>query len=96
MAAISPASASTTTVCSAGPDDFGTYFDYDNPPVSDTANLKPYFAAETTYVVAGGETCSDGYNPANNCSSVAGGTADIELQPAASRARARSTCWPDA
>ena len=64
----------------AGPDDFGTYFDYDNPPVSDTANLKPYFAAETSYVVAGGETCSDGYSPTNDCSSVAGGTADTELE----------------
>ena len=64
----------------AGPDDFGTYFSYDNPPVSDTANLKPYFAAETQYVVAGGETCADGYNPTNDCSSVAGGTADTELE----------------
>ncbi len=64
----------------AGPDDFGTYFNYDNPPVSDTANLKPYFAAETKYVVAGGETCADDYNPTNDCSSVAGGTADTELK----------------
>ena len=63
----------------AGPDDFGTYFDYDDPPVSDTANLKPYFAAETKYVVAGGETCSDGYSPTNDCASVPGGTADTEL-----------------
>ncbi len=64
----------------AGPDDFGTYFNYDNPPVGDVANLKPYFAAETKYVVAGGETCADDYNPTNDCSSVPGGTADIELK----------------
>jgi hypothetical protein len=64
----------------AGPDDFGTYFNYDNPPVSQVANLKPYFAAETKYVVAGGETCADDYNPTNDCSSVPGGTADTELK----------------
>ncbi len=64
----------------ASPDDFGTYVDYDNPPVSDVANLKPYFAAETKYVVAGGETCFDDYNPTNDCSSVPGGTADVELE----------------
>lgn len=64
----------------AGPTDFGTYFDYDNPPASDVANLKPYFAAETKYVVAGGETCADDYNPTNDCSSVPGGRAEVELR----------------
>lgn len=55
----------------AGPDDFGTFADYGNDATSvnsDTTNLKPYFAADSRYVVVGGETCSDGYNPQNNCS----------------------------
>ncbi|MFK8162631.1 MAG: DUF4832 domain-containing protein [Lewinella sp.] len=57
--------------------DFGTYADYGNgtpgspnPGVGgDTTNLKPYFAQDSRYVVVGGETCADGYNPQSNCSS---------------------------
>ncbi|MEM7571444.1 MAG: DUF4832 domain-containing protein [Bacteroidota bacterium] len=55
----------------AGPDDFGTYADYGNNASganSDTTHLKPYFAADSRFVVVGGETCSDGYNPQNDCS----------------------------
>ncbi|WP_169435036.1 DUF4832 domain-containing protein [Neolewinella persica] len=55
--------------------DFGTYVDYGNGTPGnpnpgaggDTTNLKPYFARDSRYVVVGGETCSDGYNPQNNC-----------------------------
>ena len=41
----------------ASADDFGTYNDYDNA-VSDTANLKPYQAADSKFVLVGGETCA--------------------------------------
>lgn len=55
--------------------DFGTYVDYGNgTPGSpdpgageDTTNLKSYFAQDSRFVVVGGETCSDGYSPQNNC-----------------------------
>lgn len=62
----------------AGPDDFGTYFNYDPPATSDVTNLKSYLAEETRYVVVGGETCSDGYSPTNDCV-IDGGTAETEL-----------------
>lgn len=52
--------------------DYGTYSDYGNSSTSandDTTNLKPYFAADSRYVVVGGETCNDDdYDPENNCS----------------------------
>ena len=56
----------------ASADDFGTYTDYGNSSSSsnsDTTNLKPYFAADSRFVVVGGETCGDAYNPQNNCAS---------------------------
>jgi len=40
----------------ASADDFGTYNDYDNA-VSDTSILKPYKAADSEFVLVGGETC---------------------------------------
>jgi len=49
--------------------DFGTYNDYGNSSSSsteDTANLKPYLAANTKFTAMGGETCS-AYNPYDNC-----------------------------
>ncbi|MEM6398084.1 MAG: DUF4832 domain-containing protein [Bacteroidota bacterium] len=53
--------------------DFGTYNDYGNsssPQIwADTVNLKPYKTSESRFVVIGGETCSDDYNPENNCGS---------------------------
>ncbi|MEM8586254.1 MAG: DUF4832 domain-containing protein [Bacteroidota bacterium] len=65
--------------------DFGTYFDYGNTAsgvaLEDTANLKPYVAADSRFVVVGGETCSDGYDPQNNCSGtdpLAFGDAELE------------------
>jgi hypothetical protein len=65
----------------SGPDDFGTYFSYDNSPFSDTANLKPYFANEGKYVVVGGETCSDTLFPFNDCAASGGGAyGDTELR----------------
>ncbi len=57
----------------ASSNDFGTYEDYGNsssPRVSDGAvlnTLKDYFKADSKYVVVGGETCSDGYSPTNDC-----------------------------
>lgn len=67
----------------ASPDDFGTYFDYGNSStsaVSDTAALKPYTAADSRYVPAGGETCND-FDPASDCSGTSvGARADFELR----------------
>ncbi len=64
--------------------DFGTYFDYgnDNSNVQfDTTNLKPYFAADSRYVPVGGETCSDGYSPQNDCAATNGQAyGDAELR----------------
>lgn len=51
--------------------DYGTYNDYgnsNNPSFSDTAALKPYFAADSRFVGVGGETCDDNYSPQNDCS----------------------------
>ncbi len=56
----------------ASPDDYGTYFDYGNSSsgaISDTSNLKPYFADDSKFVVVGGETCDDNYSPQNDCAS---------------------------
>ena len=67
----------------ASADDFGTYTDYGNsttPRASDGAvlnTLKDYFKADSKFVVVGGETCSDGYSPANDCEP--GGTIQAEF-----------------
>ena len=56
----------------ASADDFGTFTDYGNSSsssMSDTTNLKPYMADDSQFVVVGGETCSDGYSPQNDCAS---------------------------
>ncbi len=64
----------------ASADDFGTYANYDNPPVSDTANLKPYLANDSKYLAAGGETCFE-FNPWNNCAASGGGAyGDTEIR----------------
>ena len=65
----------------ASADDFGTYEDYGNsttPRRTDISNLKEYFAADSKYVVVGGETCSDGYSPENDCAPA--GMADEDLR----------------
>lgn len=65
----------------ASQDDFGTYEDYgssNSPRRMDLTNLKPYFQADSRYVLVGGETCSDAYSPQNNCSPE--GVADRELR----------------
>jgi hypothetical protein len=54
----------------ASADDFGTYEDYGNsssPRTSANTALRKYFADDSKYVVVGGETCSDGYSPQNDC-----------------------------
>ncbi|MEO9817384.1 MAG: DUF4832 domain-containing protein [Flavobacteriaceae bacterium] len=65
----------------ASADDFGTYEDYGNSSserVMDVSNLKPYFQEDSTFVIVGGETCTDEYNPESNCSP--DGIADIDLR----------------
>lgn len=65
----------------ASPDDYGTYEDYGNsssPRKTDIQNLKPYFENDSKYVIVGGETCSDGYSPENDCAPA--GIADIDLR----------------
>jgi len=54
----------------SSPDDYGTFDDYGNsatPRKSQTATLRKYFAADSRFVVVGGETCSDDYSPENDC-----------------------------
>ncbi len=61
--------------------DFGTYEDYGNsssPRETNIEDLKSYFAQDSKYVIVGGETCSDGYSPENDCSPA--GVADKELR----------------
>ncbi|MDT0678556.1 DUF4832 domain-containing protein [Autumnicola musiva] len=65
----------------ASADDFGTYKDYGNsntPASMDIETLKTYFAEDSKWVVIGGETCSDGYSPENDCAP--GGMADEDLR----------------
>ncbi|MEP3838509.1 MAG: DUF4832 domain-containing protein [Algibacter sp.] len=61
-------------------DDYWTYNSFHTwPAVSDTLNLKKYIAAETKFLVFGGETCPGGdngedvYSPYNDCESEGGG-----------------------
>ena len=59
--------------------DYGTYIDLNNNN-PDTTILKPYLAADSKYVVVGGETCGD-INPRSNCADDPdSGDADIELR----------------
>ncbi|MEM6699337.1 MAG: DUF4832 domain-containing protein, partial [Bacteroidota bacterium] len=63
--------------------DFGTYENYGNSSSSsgtDTTNLKPYKAADSKYVVVGGETCNSNrsYDPFDDCAPT--GRADTELR----------------
>lgn len=54
----------------ASSDDFGTYEDYGNsstPRKSANTTLRKYFSDDSKYVVVGGETCSDGFSPQNDC-----------------------------
>jgi hypothetical protein len=57
----------------ASSNDFGTYEDYGNSSSPRTSDggvvnaLRDYMSADSKYVVVGGETCSDGYSPANDC-----------------------------
>lgn len=67
-------------------DDYWTYHSFHEwPATSDTLHLKPYIAAETKFLVFGGETCPGGaagedvYNPYNNCKSD-GGNAEHYLK----------------
>jgi hypothetical protein len=57
-------------------DDYGTYANYDDGS-SDTTNLKPYKAADSKYVVVGGETCN--LYSGSYCESE-GGMADYDLE----------------
>jgi hypothetical protein len=57
----------------ASGDDFGTYTDYGNSSTPRNGDgtalnsLKDYFKTDSKFVVVGGETCSDGYSPTNDC-----------------------------
>lgn len=63
--------------------DFGTYFDYGNNSggaLQDTTNLKAYKAADSKFVVVGGETCNGdrSYDPFDDCAPT--GRADTEMR----------------
>lgn len=65
----------------ASADDFGTYADYGNSSsesTTDIPNLKTYFQNDGQFVIVGGETCTDEYNPESDCSP--DGIADIDLR----------------
>lgn len=50
--------------------DFGTYEDYGNssrPRKEAIDTLRDYYSMDSKYVVVGGETCSNGYSPQNDC-----------------------------
>jgi hypothetical protein len=54
----------------ASSDDFGTYEDYGNstsPRMTANTTLRKYFSEDSKYVAVGGETCSDGFSPQNDC-----------------------------
>ncbi|KAA8483079.1 uncharacterized protein DUF4874 [Arcticibacter tournemirensis] len=57
----------------SGSNDVGTFEDYGNnlsPRSSDAAvvnTLRDYMMNDSRFVVVGGETCSDGYSPQNDC-----------------------------
>ncbi|AHM62254.1 hypothetical protein D770_20025 [Flammeovirgaceae bacterium 311] len=64
----------------ASSNDFGTYEDYGNsssPRRNANTTLRSYFSEDSKYVVVGGETCSDGYSPQNDCEPA--GKAETEL-----------------
>jgi hypothetical protein len=66
----------------ASADDFGTYEDYGNsstPRRTDIPNLKDYFAKDSKYVIVGGETCSDGFSPENDCAPAGMAEDDLRL-----------------
>jgi hypothetical protein len=65
----------------ASSDDYGTYEDYGNsssPRQTANSVLRNYFAADSKYVVVGGETCSDDYSPQNDCAPA--GNADTDMR----------------
>jgi hypothetical protein len=65
----------------ASSDDFGTYEDYGSsttPRRTANATLRKYFSDDSKFVVVGGETCSDGFSPQNNCEPE--GKAEAELR----------------
>ena len=54
----------------ASASDFGTYEDYGNsttPRKESIDSLRNYYSTDSKYVVVGGETCSVGYSPQNEC-----------------------------
>jgi hypothetical protein len=54
----------------ASADDYGTYEDYGNsssPKKGALTTLRSYFSADSKFVVVGGETCDDNYNPQSDC-----------------------------
>ncbi|BAU55550.1 DUF4832 domain-containing protein [Mucilaginibacter gotjawali] len=54
----------------SGTNDEGTYFDYGNsstPEADATTALRNFEKYDTKYVAVGGETCTNGYTPQNEC-----------------------------
>jgi hypothetical protein len=54
----------------ASADDYGTYEDYGNsstPRRSAITTLRTYFSSDSKFVVVGGETCDDNFNPQSDC-----------------------------
>lgn len=65
----------------SGPGDYGTYDDLGNsatPKQSPIEVMRAYMQEDSKYVVVGGETCSDAFNPQSNCET--SGIAQTEMQ----------------
>ncbi|HEY8402780.1 MAG TPA: DUF4832 domain-containing protein [Cytophagaceae bacterium] len=66
----------------SGPNDIGTYFDYGNSstwPKDATNLLRNYFSNDSKFVPAGGETCSDGFSPQNDCEPIGKALAEFRM-----------------
>ena len=64
----------------AGPDDYGTYYDYgstNSPQKEANLPLRRYLEEDSRYVPVGGETCDDAFSPQNDCAP--GGHAEAEM-----------------
>ena len=54
----------------AGPDDYGTYYDYgssNHPQKEANGPLRQYLQQDSRFVPVGGETCDDAFSPQNDC-----------------------------
>jgi hypothetical protein len=64
----------------AGPDDYGTYYDYGSstqPRQAANLPMRKYLQEDSRYIAFGAETCDDAYSPENDCAPVGHVEADM-------------------